>query len=230
MKALLSVKYPIQTVLVRKSGTRFLQNFFYLLEKDVLPGKRVDIESSKVLRFEEPSPRIGPVTDVRFVFVRDPFDRFIAFYRDHILTDEIASLSDWRENLAQRGVVVSDQLTAVQHQHNLRYLLDEIRDFSNTNGFTNLPDFLAPQYKFVLPALDHGFKPLELLRAKFELPELLARDVPDVKKLLQRTARRVEPFRSNIANEFRIENIVNAHKKIYEADYELYWANRDGKA
>lgn len=228
--ALSSFNVPVQTILVRKVGALFLRSLFYYLDRFKLPKDPHDLENGEGLNFELPLPMIYPVQDVRFVFYRDPLDRLIAFYFDQLYVDSPRVWDDWRQVLIARGAKFAPEITRSQHQKNLRILLDYIVEQSREKGFISLPDQLAPQYKFLLPAVDLGFKPIDLARANFELETMLEPHVFDIGKILKKIEKLAQPITTYNVREVVSADALKQHRAIYEGDFELYWAYRDGAA
>lgn len=228
--ALNSFNVPVQTILVRKVGALFLKNLFYYFDQFKLPKDPYVLEDGTGLSFETPLPRLTPFDDIRFALYRDPMERFISFYYDEIFEPSPRCWTDWRNELVKRGAKFPISTSKSQHSKNLSVLLSYIEEVSKLGGMIALPDHLAPQYKFLLPASDLGFELINLNRANFELVELLAPFVDNIEKTLKKVEKVVPSKKENNVREIVTQSHINHHRKIYEGDYELYWAYRDGAA
>lgn len=226
--ALTSYNIPVQTILVRKVGALYLKNLFYYFDRFKLPKNPHDLDDNKGLNFEKPLPRIDPLAEVRFVLFRNPLDRLVAFYFDELFYESERVWNDWREVLKKRGAKIARVNSQKEHQANILILLKYIEELTAKTGLIGLPDHLAPQYKFVLPAIDRGFQPVDIIRANFELSSMLEPYIDHPEKTLAKIEKKVKPITPYDARDVVNKEALALHRKIYEADFELYWAYRYG--
>ncbi len=228
--ALSSFNVPAQTILVRKVGALYLKTLFYYLDQFKLPANPHAIQEGNGLNFQVPLPMVHPIEEVRFVLYRDPLDRLVAFYYDEIYYKSERTWLDWRKALKTKGAKFDADCSLRQHQKNIVILLEYLKHITASKGMLELPDQLAPQYKFLLPAIDLGFEPIDIIRANFEIADILAPFVGDSTKILKKVATMVRPISPYNVREIVNNKAVHMHRKLYEGDFELYWAYRDGAA
>lgn len=228
--ALSSFNVPAQTVLVRKVGALYLKTLFYYLDQFKLPTNPYALEEDGDLNFQVPLPMVFPIEEVRFVLYRDPLDRLVAFYYDELFYTSDRTWTDWRKALSAQGAKFDADCSLKQHQKNIIILLGYIKKITESKGMLKLPDQLAPQYKFLLPAIDLGFEPIDIIRANFEIADILAPFVENSAKILKKVESMVRPISPYNVREIVSNKAVHMHRQLYEGDFELYWAYRDGAA
>ena len=228
--ALSSFNMPAQTVLIRKVGALYLKTLFYYLDQFKLPANPYELEEGNGLNFQAPLPMLYPIEEARFVLYRDPLDRLVAFYYDELFYTSERTWMDWRKALSALGAKFDADCSLRQHQKNVIILLEYLQKITAKSGMLELPDQIAPQYKFLLPAIDLGFEPIDIIRANFEIADILSPFVDDSAKILKKVETMVQPISSYNVREIVSNRAVQLHRKLYEGDFELYWAYRDGAA
>ncbi len=228
IESLVSQKYPVDTVLVPKSGSLFLRKLFYAMDHGVIVRRKEEALLNTGLTYSKPKNIFTSLNRHKFIFYRHPIDRFLAFYFGQILNEKDIEFEYMRDQLRNRNLITNEIDNRETHQRNLIIFLDYLKEGPiQSAGLLNLPDHLAPQYKWLLPALDIGFSPIDLFRANFELVDFIEEDVPNIKKLINQVSRSTRAFTNYQANTLVNTSIEERFKSIYEADLELYWSYRN---
>ncbi len=226
--ALKSRKIPIEAVLTRKAGSKFLMNLFYYLDKQKYYSDPYEVESSSDLRWTTVEPVADETELIRITLFRDPYLRFSAFYFESIYLQSATSWMQWRSQLDQKGFDFDAAQNLSAHQKNVDILLSLLADKIKRNGLYHLPGQVEPQVKSILPAQDVGFEVINHSLVNVELVNILRPYIKHIEGVVSRILKSLEAPDPVEKQKLLTEEQKAQLREIYAIDFDFFEAMRYG--
>ncbi len=228
VEAVIARRHPFEAVINRKAGGKLLMNLAYFLDHGKLAERPLDIEEHDDLRWSRLGRHHLREGLVQVTLFRNPHHRFASFYFDKIYNDSPQNWTVWREDLRLMKFNFDAGNALNAHQKNAMILLDYIEDKIKKYGLYELPDHLAPQAKFALPAQDFGFEPIEHSLANAELAKRLRGFSPRIDEAIAKLESALEVPMVVDMDEFVSGPLANRVAQIYAIDFDFFEAMRYG--
>ncbi|MEE9455501.1 MAG: sulfotransferase family 2 domain-containing protein [Paracoccaceae bacterium] len=223
---------------IAKSGSTYVKNLFYYLDKGQQHLSGNEIHGADVLV----RARAKDVDKIRqsgyaFAVIRDPVDRFLSLYFDKIYGDGPRNFPHYRDMFAAEiGLDLTRGLNAEAHRENCQRLIDWIG--KNLSFLTEKPvnPHWRPQANRLKRVASLDLTYLTLDGLDWQLPLFLGDVLPDI-----RTAMRAVTFKNeaswpvtrdqvlNTGLRNKIETLYAADKRIYQETTQKWqaWAQSD---